>query len=149
MKDPATVRAISAADEADWRRLWAGYCAFYKSRIPAAVTDATWRRILDPGHPMFARIAEQGGAVVGFACCTVHETSWRLEPSCYLEDLFVLPVARGTGAGRALIEDLIALSAERGWTRLYWHTARDNETARKLYDRFSPADAFVRYRLSF
>jgi len=144
-----TVRPIRASDEADWRRLWAGYCAFYKADIAAEVTDATWRRISSPVGAMFARIAEQDGKVVGMAVCTVHETSWRLEPSCYLEDLFVDPDVRGTGAGRALIEDLIALCAEHRWTRLYWHTAEDNATARKLYDRFGGAGPFVRYRLSF
>jgi len=45
--------------------------------------------------------------------------------------------------GRALIDDLVA----RGWARLYWHTRQSNDTARRLYDTYVDADAFVRYRL--
>ena len=37
-----------------------------------------------------------------------------------------------------------AMRAE-GWSRLYWMTKRDNEAARRLYDRFTAADDFVRY----
>ena len=32
-----------------------------------------------------------------------------------------------------------------GWARLYWVTAADNAAARRLYDRFTQADGFVRY----
>src|SRR6516164_11315498 len=28
---------------------------------------------------------------------------------------------RGTGAGRALVEGLVALGKEQGWKRVYWH----------------------------
>ncbi|MFP3617112.1 GNAT family N-acetyltransferase, partial [Paraburkholderia sp. SIMBA_050] len=51
------------------------------------------------------------------------------------------------GVGRRLIEDLVALGRARGWSRLYWHTRRDNP-ARKLYDTFVQADDFVRYQLA-
>ena len=56
---------------------------------------------------------------------------------------------RGQGIGRALIDDLIAITKANGWSRLYWHTDRDNATARKLYDTYAPEDGHVRYRLKF
>ena len=55
--------------------------------------------------------------------------------------------ARGHGIGRALIEDLLALARDRGWSRMYWHTNVSNQTARRLYDGFAKADDFVRYRM--
>jgi hypothetical protein len=67
-------------------------------------------------------------------------------PICYLEDLFVDPEVRGLGVGQALIADLLKLGTERGWSRIYWHT-RSGNTARKLHDRFTAADDFVRYQL--
>ena len=57
-----TIRDPIAADEAGWRRLWAGYLAFYGEDLPEAVTAATWRRILDPTSTIFARLAERDGA---------------------------------------------------------------------------------------
>jgi GNAT superfamily N-acetyltransferase len=103
--------------------------------------------MLTPGSPLFGRIAEWEGEVVGFTISILHEGSWTLHPICYLEDLFVAPKARGHGIGRALIADLRARGKERGWSRLYWHTRDGNVTARRLYDEFAVADDFVRYRL--
>lgn len=141
------IRDPGAADEAGWRQLWAGYLAFYHEDLPEAVTAETWRRILEPASPVFARLAEQDGALVGMTVNVLHEATWSTMPVCYLEDLFVAPPARGAGLGRALITDLIDLGRRRGWSRLYWHTRRDNAEARRLYDRFVAADAFCRYRL--
>lgn len=143
-----TVRAPRACDEPAWRRLWAGYLDFYGAAVPPEATQHTWRRILDPAGPMFGRMATLEGAAVGFAICVVHEGTWSVRPTCYLEDLFVDPVARGTGVGRALLDDLVALDGGRGWSSIYWHTRADNTQARKLYDRYVTADDFVRYRLA-
>jgi GNAT superfamily N-acetyltransferase len=111
------------------------------------VTAQTWARILDPASGVFGRLAENNGAVVGFTVSVLHPTTWTLEPACYLEDLFVAKGTRGLGVGRALIDDLLKLAREQRWARLYWHTSVGNETARRLYDRYTQADDFVRYRL--
>ena len=140
------IREAFPSDEADWRLLWAGYNAFYQEVVADEITSWTWRRILDPRAPMVGRIAEAGGRPVGFSICVLHEGTWVKTPIGYLEDLFVSPGCRGKGIGRMLIEDLLALAAKRGWSRLYWHTRRDNP-ARHLYDEFTKADGFVRYVL--
>lgn len=57
----------------------------------------------------------------------------------------MLPEARGRGVGHTLIEYLIELGRARDWNRVYWHTDTGNATARRLYDRFHPADDYVRY----
>lgn len=133
-------------DEAAWRRLWAGYNAFYETQVGADITARTWARILDPAVPMIGRIARRGSEPVGFSISILHEGTWVTAPVCYLEDLFVDPACRGGGIGRALIDDLVRLGKERGWSRLYWHTRQDNP-ARRLYDEFVAADDFVRYRM--
>ena len=68
--------------------------------------------------------------------------------TCYLEDLFVSPEARGSGAGRALIEAVLERARAHGWDKVYWHTREDNARARALYDSFTGADDFVRYVVS-
>lgn len=142
-----TIRDPVAADEAAWRALWKSYCAFYRAQVPADVTSTTWRRMLDPDAPVFGRLAERDGRIVGFAVSLLHLGTWTAAPICYLEDLFVDPAARRGGIARALVEDLLALAARNGWARLYWHTESGNAAARRVYDRFAPADDFVRYRL--
>ncbi|WP_197022952.1 GNAT family N-acetyltransferase [Xanthobacter sp. 91] len=133
-------------DEAAWRRLWAGYNAFYETEVGADITARTWARILDPEVPIIGRIARRGSAPVGFSISILHEGTWVANPVCYLEDLFVDPACRGGGIGRALIADLVRMGKERGWSSLYWHTRQDNP-ARRLYDSFVAADDFVRYRM--
>lgn len=141
------IRDPTPDDEMAWRELWSGYNAFYEANIPEAVTARTWERILDPASPMFGRLAVSDDEVTGFSLCVVHDSSWTIGQSCYLEDLFVAPKFRGRGCGRALIADLVDRAKANGWSRLYWHT-RVNNPARKLYDEFTKADDFVRYRLT-
>ena len=140
-----TVRATSSADETRWRELWAGYNAFYEASVPEAVTQYTWRRILDPAYPVMGRVAELDGRVVGFSNSILHESTWAAAPVCYLEDLFVDPSVRGGGVGRKLLEDLVALARQNGWPHVYWRTRENNATARRLYDTFTLADDFVKY----
>lgn len=141
------IRDPLESDEAAWRKLWAGYLAFYKTEVPEEVTAFTWARILDPGSRMAMRLAEEDGAVVGFAIHHYHDSTWSIAPEGYLEDLFVDGTVRGKGAGRALIDDLIAISKRHGWSGIYWHTAQDNARARKLYDSYVETDDHIRYRL--
>jgi len=141
------IREIEACDEAVWRELWADYLTFYGASLPSATTDATWVRILDPGVPFLATVAESDGEVVGFANSVIHPFTWSERPACLLHDLFVRPDRRGGGAGRELIQDLIDRGKIVGWERIYWLTREDNATARRLYDTFAPADGFIRYKV--
>lgn len=146
MSEALVIEDARPADEAGWRRLWAGYNAFYEVSVASQVTDHTWQRMLDPASPLLGRVARHEGRLAGFSISVLHEGTWVVAPVCYLEDLFVDPACRGLGIGRSLIADLVSLGKERGWSRLYWHTRRDNP-ARALYDSFVAADDFVRYRM--
>jgi GNAT superfamily N-acetyltransferase len=142
------IRDPRPADEAAWRDLWAAYNAFYETAVPEAVTARTWQRILDPESPIFGRLAVANDDVAGFSICVLHEGTWVVRTICYLEDLFVAPKFRGQGLGRMLIADLVQRARAKRWSRLYWHT-RDDNPARRLYDEFTKADRFVRYKLMF
>ncbi len=142
-----TIRALRAEDYSRWRPLWDGYTHFYGCSLDESVTACTWERALNPLSSLFCRVAEIDGKVIGFALCVLHEGTWSTTPICYLEDLFVDEAARGAGAGQALIDALIAEGKGEGWSKLYWVT-RENNPARKLYDRFGEADDYVRYRIS-
>lgn len=141
----AVIRSALPADEPVWRQLWQGYCDFYSTRLPDEVTQRTWKRILDPDSAVMCIVAEVEGQVYGFAHCVVHENTWETQPVCYLEDLYVTPSARGRGIGQALIEWLRNAMRAEGWARLYWVTQEHNTDARRLYDRFTQADGYVRY----
>lgn len=142
-----TIRRLTSEDEPVWRRMWAEYLAFYKSELPQAQTDAVFQQLL-AGEPHFAFVAEHEGKVIGFVHALPHATTWSATGYCYLEDLFVDAAARGTGAGRALIEAVYAEADRRGLDRVYWITDTGNKTARQLYDRLATLSDFVQYRRS-
>ncbi len=141
------IRDATPADEAVWRDLWQSFLAYYKTSLDPAITTCTWSRLIDPASRLQMRVAEVDGTVLGFAIYHHHESTWVMGEDCYLEDLFVAPAARGKGLGRALILDLMAISRDRGWHRLYWHTDAGNSNARRLYESIVPADGHIRYRL--
>ncbi|MBU1313362.1 MAG: GNAT family N-acetyltransferase [Alphaproteobacteria bacterium] len=144
-----TVRAARPEDEARWRELWADYLAFYELTLDPAITNGTWTKAMSDRSAIFMRVAEVDGRVAGFSLSLTHEGTWIETLDCYLEDLFVDASARGRGVGRALLDDLVALCRQNNWSRLYWHTAEDNRTARKLYDSYVETDGHIRYRIEF
>lgn len=143
------IRDAEAGDEADWRRLWAAYLAFYKVDLAEAVTASTWSRILDPASRVCMRVAAENGALAGFAIHHWHDSTWVATPDCYLEDLYVDETIRGKGIGRALLDDLVTICKRNGWSRLYWHTDEGNRRAQALYDSYVKPDGHIRYRLKF
>ncbi len=141
------IRDAGPGDEAAWRRLWDGYLSFYDVALADEVTDSTWNRILDPQSRVAMRVAVVDGELAGFAIHHFHDSTWVKTPDCYLEDLYLDERFRGHGIGRALLDDLIGIARQKGWSRLYWHTNRDNARARKLYDNYAQEDGHVRYRM--
>src|SRR5437868_4686607 len=93
------IRPVIEADRAEWEPLWQGYLTFYEMSLALDVTDATWRRFLDPSEPLYALVAEVDGHLVGLAHYLLHRSTWAAERYCYLEDLFVSPAVRGYGVG--------------------------------------------------
>jgi GNAT superfamily N-acetyltransferase len=141
------IKDASAADYAAWHTLWMQYLAFYKVTLAPEITAHTWARLLDPTSRLDGRFAFLDGTMVGFALHHHHASTWVAGDDCYLEDLFLDETARGHGIGRALIDDLIEIARTKGCKRLYWHTAENNQTARRLYNHFTKADGHVRYRM--
>ena len=142
------IRWAEPADEAAWRRLWAGFLDYYEMSLAPDITDFTWKRLMDPESPLKVRLAFEGPEVLGFAIHQHHQSTWVLGDDCYLEDLFVSADARGKGVGRALLQDLADYARSQGWKRLYWNTETSNDTARKLYDSFTADDGHIRYRMT-
>ncbi|PQA88894.1 GNAT family N-acetyltransferase [Hyphococcus luteus] len=141
------IRPIAASDEAAWRALWRAYLDFYgKTDLPPAHTDRLFAGLMK-GEPYFAFVAEKDGAVIGFVHGLPHPSTWSETGYCYLEDLYVDKAARGSGAGRALINAVYDEAKRRNLSRVYWHTDHGNETARKLYDKVATLSDFVHYRM--
>jgi GNAT superfamily N-acetyltransferase len=150
LSDHLLIRAADKNDFSQWKALWNGYNAFYGRKGPTAlpdtVTNMTWSRFFDGYEPMQALVAEQSGQLLGLAHFLFHRSTISIESICYLQDLFTVEAARGTGVGRALIEEVYRYAKRAGCSRVYWHTHETNATAMRLYDKVGEKPGFVVYR---
>jgi GNAT superfamily N-acetyltransferase len=80
-----------------------------------------------------AVVAWEEGAAVGFALFFQNFSSFLARRGLYLEDLFVLPAARGRGYGKALMQHLAALAVERSCGRFEWAVLDWNQPAIDFY----------------
>ena len=149
MPNAILVRPVRAADFDAWTPLWAGYNAFYgrvgATALAPEITAVTWTRFLDPDEPVFGLIAEAEGRLLGLAHYLFHRNTTRIEPTCYLQDLFTDPAQRGRGVGRLLIEGVYERAKAAGSTRVYWQTQQSNAAGRLLYDKVAEHRGFIVY----
>lgn len=116
--------------------------------MPEAVYASTFARLLgDDPRDFTCLVAEQDGKVIGLTHYLSHRHAWKVEEVIYLQDLYVDPEVRGTGAGRALIEAVYAVADAAGTPAVYWLTQDFNTQARQLYDRIAAVTPFIRYNL--
>ncbi len=141
------VRELSESDRGIWLSLWRGYLEFYKTTAPDVQYELTWKRLLDNEYNMYGLVAEVDGKVCGIVHYTFQNSTRSPINYCYLEDLFVDPLIRGKGAGRALIDAVQDIAIKTGSSRLYWNTDATNEVARKLYDSYVKESGKVQYRI--
>ncbi len=95
-------------------------------------------------------MAEDAGAVVGFALFFHNYSTFGGKPGLYLEDLFVIPEARGRGHGKALFVELAKLATARNCGRLEWAVLDWNEPAIGFYQKLGAVakDEWTTYRLT-
>ena len=140
-----TVRPPCAADEGDWRRLWDGFQAHFGGAVPADVSARTWQLLLDDTAPIYGLLAEAGGVPCGIAHYSFTPFSWTASPVCFLQDLYVDETARGSGAGRALVEGVYAAAAAAGAANVFWLADAEDEPLKRFYGRIAVETPFVRF----
>jgi GNAT superfamily N-acetyltransferase len=108
---------------------------------------AQW--LFGPDRMVSALIAEVDGDVVGFALWFLNFSTWLGRPGIYLEDLYVRPGKRGSGLGRALLLELVAIARQRGYGRVEWSVLDWNAPAIGFYRSLgaTPNDEWTVWRL--
>jgi len=139
------IRAVSANDHADWAALYAGYAAFYGVAQTEAMRATVWGWLMDANHGTEGLVAVLDGRVVGITHYRAFARPLSASVGGFLDDLFVGPEARGSGAAEALIAGVADVGRKRGWTLIRWITAEDNYRARGLYDRVAEKAKWVTY----
>ncbi|NEA32544.1 GNAT family N-acetyltransferase [Streptomyces sp. SID13031] len=140
-----TVGPLEPADRERWQQLFAGYNEFYGRTMPAEFFDHSWAEF-QAGTRIHALAARIDGEVAGIVHFLTHASTTSAD-SCYLQDLFTTPAARGRGVGRALIAAVTEWAADRNCGRVYWSTHESNATARRLYDQVAENRGFILYSI--
>lgn len=132
--DTPTIRRATPADGAAYIQLVRALAAF--EALPAP-DDAAAARLLEHAFGPRPRyellVVELGGGLVAYAAFFETYSTFRAQPSLYLEDLFVREDARRRGIGEQLLRQLARLAVERGCGRFEWSVLDWNERARTFY----------------
>lgn len=127
------VRRAGAADLEALVSLFDGYRQFYGQAPDTERARAFLGERLARGDSTVF-VAEADGAAVGFTQLYPSFSSVRTGRLFVLNDLFVAPDARRTGAARVLLEAAAAFAKAEGAVGLTLSTGVENRTAQALYE---------------
>ena len=91
-----------------------------------------------------------GPRLDGIALWFLNYSTWEGTHGIYLEDLYVRPEARGTGKGKALLQNLARIAVERGYSRVEWCVLKWNQPSIDFYRSLGafPMDEWDTFRLT-
>ena len=134
MSTPPAIRVAVIEDAATIVRFIESLADYERLRDACVATEAAVRETLFGADPAASvLIAEVDGTPVGFALWCRNYSTFLAKPGIWLEDLFVVPEARGRGVGKALLAALAAIAVERGWGRVDWYVLDWNAPSIAFY----------------
>jgi GNAT superfamily N-acetyltransferase len=152
-REPAAdlrIARVERADLAELLPMMEAYCDFYGTEPgEQRLRELAEALLADPEGEGVQLIARVGGAPAGFA--TVY-WSWSTTTAAriaVMNDLFVNPEQRGSGAAEALIAGCAEEARAHGADRVEWQTAPANERAQAVYERVGATrESWVDYWLA-
>ena len=134
MPSPSTIRSATAEDTALILGFIRDLAAYEKLSHEVTATEEDLRRTLFVENPVAeALLLFEGENPAGFAVFFHNFSTFLGKPGIYLEDLFVRPLYRKKGYGKALLTHLAALAIERGCGRFEWSVLDWNQPSIDFY----------------
>jgi GNAT superfamily N-acetyltransferase len=134
-----SIATVTAADLAELLALMRAYCDFYATAPSDEDLLGLSRALLDDpqleGVQLIARDERSSAGAVGFATVFWSWDTTEAGRIGIMNDLFVVPAARGTGLADRLVQACVERCRQRGAVRLDWQTGPENLRAQTLYDR--------------
>jgi GNAT superfamily N-acetyltransferase len=140
------IRVVAQEDRSVWDVLYAGYAAFYKVEQTPEMRERVFGWLMDPAHSSEGLVAlNDAGRIIGLTHYRPFVSCLGAVTNCFLDDLFVDPDARGSGAAEALIAGVQEVARAKGWAKVRWITADDNYRGRGVYDKVATRTMWVTY----
>lgn len=149
-REDYSVLLISVNDKPDWRFLFEGYADFYRTPMTDAIAEQVWSWLINPEHSLEGfMVRDQQNRALGIAHLRACPRSLSGCDIGFVDDMFIHPDARGSGAADTMVARLKELGIERGWPAIRWVTQHFNERGRAFYDRYTggPSD-FIMYQMN-
>jgi GNAT superfamily N-acetyltransferase len=147
-------RPVREDEYAGWTELFRGYCEFYEWPTSEEHQRRIWAWIhVDQSVEALVAVGvDDAGHEVGPPRGLAHLREWvrplRGVRCGYLDDLYVDPPWRGTGAVEALFSAMNRLALQRDWAIVRWTTADDNLRAQSAYDKVAVRTSWVTYDMT-
>ena len=142
------VEQLKQFDRGMWNELYHGYAEFYKMPMNDDILEKVWSWIFDKEIKFYAiGIKSSKGELIGFMHFREMPSPLRGSLVGFLDDLYIHPDFRGSGAVQLLFKELKSIAKENNWPYVRWITASDNHRARKVYDKLSGVIDFVTYQM--
>ena len=143
------ITQLKETDKEQWQKLYHAYAKFYQVPMNDQILESVWSWIFDQQQPFYSIIAKTNeGKALGFMHFKEMASPLRGSMVGFLDDLYVVPEARGTGCVQALYEALNAFGKEKNWPLIRWITADDNYKARSSYDKIAERTHWVTYQMN-
>lgn len=124
---------------------------YEKAEHEVEATAATIEQALfAPGAVAHAILCYEEETPIGFALYFFNFSTWQAKKGLYLEDLYVTPAKRKSGAGRLLMKHLAQIAVDNECGRFEWSVLDWNQPAIQFYESIHarPQTEWIRYRLS-
>jgi GNAT superfamily N-acetyltransferase len=144
------IRPASESDTALILRFIRELAIYERAEHEVLANEDDLRATLFGSGPAHALIGSVGDVDAGFAVYFFNYSTWQGRKGLYLEDLYVTPVYRKMGAGKALLQHLARMAVAEGCGRFEWSVLDWNEPALEFYRAIgaSPMNEWVRHRLA-
>ena len=140
MTNQLSIRPATESDAATILDLIRQLAIYEKLEHMVTGNEATLRTALFAAKPSCeCVIAREGEEPIGFALFFTTFSTFLCKPGLYLEDLFVIPAARGHGHGKALLKYLAGLARERDCGRFEWRVLDWNTPSIEFYKSLGAA----------
>jgi ribosomal protein S18 acetylase RimI-like enzyme len=142
------VEQLKQFDREMWNELYHGYAEFYNMPMNDDILGKVWSWIFDKEIKFYAiGIKSSEGELIGFMHFREMPSPLRGSLVGFLDDLYIHPDFRGSGAVQLLFKELKSIAKANNWPYVRWITASDNHRARKVYDKLSGVIDFVTYQM--
>ncbi len=129
-----SIRPVAPTDVAVLHRLIGDLADYERLAHQVVGTADQLAEELFGAHPVIESVlAWEGDEVLGFGLYFHNYSTFLARRGLYLEDLFVVPHARGRGFGKRLIHHCARLAVERGCGRFEWAVLDWNRPAIDFY----------------